>query len=107
MESKKTPDDLSDEASKIVDVAEAETCDSICQTLAAVQARFSSLEEGCAESVELCEEAKTDMQKYHNLEGVFAPVFTKLKEGLEELKSKPKKPLGNIQEVLDEHVVSC
>lgn len=99
------PEDLSDEATNIIKVAEKDTCDPICQELAALQDRFSSLQESCAESVELCEEAKTHMQRYHDREAVFTSLFTKLKEGLEGLKSKPKKPLGNIQEVLDEHVV--
>ena len=46
------------------------------------------------------------MQLFLDKEEMFNTLFATLKESFEEIKNKPKRPIGNIQEVLDEHVVS-
>ena len=60
-----------------------------------------------AESAELCEEAKGDVQSYRELEKEFRELMEQLEESFDALKNKPKKPIGNIQETLNEHFVSA
>ncbi len=71
-----------------------------------MQERFSQLEDQGAESIELCEEAKSDVQVYNGLEIEYQQLMDKLEESFDVLKSKPKRPMGNIQETVDEHLVS-
>ena len=65
------------------------------------------MEESCVESRELCEDAKAAMQEYEKKRKVFVVFAEKTKEQYAQQKKKPKRPVGVIQEVLDEHVVSA
>ncbi len=40
------------------------------------------------------------------LEHIHVQLMDKLEESFDVLKSKPKRPMGNIQETVDEHLVS-
>ena len=71
-----------------------------------MQESFSLLEEQGAENIELCEEARNDVQVYDGLEKEFQELIGKLEESFDVLKNKPKRPIGNVQETVDEHMVS-
>ena len=94
------------EAESIIKSSQEGTGDTLKEKVFGMQQRFSALEEKSAESAELCEEAKRDMQLFLDKEEMFNTLFATLKDSFEEIKNKPKRPIGNIQEVLDEHVVS-
>ena len=64
------------------------------------------LDESCLESCELCEEAKSSMQEFDTKKKAFVSLAEKLKEQYAQIQDKPKRPVGVIQEVLDEQMVS-
>ena len=101
------PEDLSTEAANIIKLSEQGTSQSIEAICTNLQERFTAIEESCVESRELCEEAKAAMQEYEKKRKAFVALAEKTREQYEQLKNKPKKPVGVIQEVLDEHVVSA
>ena len=70
-----------------------------------IQKRFTKIEDLGAESSEKCEEAITAVQEYNQLEKEFLELLEQLKESYDALISKPNRPLGNIQETIDEHSV--
>lgn len=99
------PEDLTQEAHKIIEVAQEGTGDNLTQRIHTLSDRFLAIEEQGMEASELCEQAKVAMQEFVEREKLFNDLLTKVKTEFQDLKDKPNRPMGNIQEVLDEHAV--
>lgn len=106
MDHKKAPEDLSLEAINIAKASEDGTADTWQQRVQELTDEYIALEEKVAEDCELCEQAKKDMQDFVTKEESFNEMLAKVKAEFKDLLEKPKKPIGNIQETLDQLIVS-
>lgn len=87
-------------------VAQEGTCQGLDMQAQGLQDRYLELADLVAESSELCEQGKKDMQDFATKEEGFNKMFEKVTREYNALTEKPKRPLGNTQETLDEHAVS-
>lgn len=106
LEHKRTPEELGLQAEVVLEMSQTGTGQELLEKAKNVQKRFEYLEEEGAENSERIEEAKNDMQSFEALEKEFNELIATLKEGFDALKNKPKKPIGNVQETIDEQLVS-
>ena len=107
LDHKRRPEELTLHADAILQLSQEGTGKELQDKVFRLQERFSSLEDAAAENSELCEDAKGDVQKYNELEKEFNELIVSLRESFDVLKAKPKKPVGNVQETIDSHMVSC
>lgn len=87
-------------------VAQEGTCQNLDTQAQSLEDRYQALADAVAEDSELCEEAKKDIQDYTGREEAFIKLLEKVTNDYKVLTDKPKRPLGNTQEALDEHAVS-
>ncbi|XP_019856696.1 PREDICTED: dystonin-like [Amphimedon queenslandica] len=106
-EHKKLNEDLKLEAAGIMEVAQEGTCQGLDMQVQGLEDRYQELADLVAEASELCEQGKKDMQDFATKEEVFNKMFEKVTREYNELVEKPKRPLGNTQETLDEHADHC
>ena len=86
-------------------MAQEGTGDNLTERIQTLSDRFLAIEEQGIEASELCEQAKVAMQDFVEREKLFNDLLTKVKTEFQDLKDKPNRPMGSIQEVLDEHAV--
>ncbi len=106
LDHKRRPEELALHADAILQVSQEGTGKELQDKVCRLQERFSSLEDAAAENSELCEDAKGDVQKYNELEKEYNELMISLRESFDVLKAKPLKPVGNVQETIDGHMVS-
>ena len=105
LDHKKAPEDLTLEVKQISKAVEDGTVNTLLQRVETITNEYLMLEERAAENSEVCEDAKKEMQDFAKKEEAFNESLKKVKTEFENLLEKPKKPIGNIQETLDELIV--
>lgn len=105
LQQRKTPEDILLTIGSLAINVKDGTIEYLRENIVNLDTRLSKLRSKCIEYEEYCEDAKQAMQIFHLKEAVFISDLTKLQDDILNLCSSPKLPIGNVQQVIDDHMV--